>query len=266
MPATAQSAKPAANGDAAKPSGKAYTEGTVAQPTVAPPVPDEGPRSAPREARTAPPAAAATSGRLQITSTPSRASVTVNGRWRGRTPLTLNAMKFGAYSVRVIAPGFTIAREDVALSASDPVRNLAVRLQRNPAPQPPAPARSTTADRGTPAPTGRSGASGALTGSIYVDSRPSGARILVDGRFAETAPARIPESHRLPRRPAGADGLSAVDGGASAGRGGGGVPRDRFARTHTMKATLALENGVWYDKNLPAHPAKPAARWCSTPA
>ena len=33
----------------------------------------------------------------------------------------------------------------------------------------------------------------ALTGSIYVDSRPSGARILVDGRFAGTTPARIPE-------------------------------------------------------------------------
>src|SRR5678816_3919039 len=25
------------------------------------------------------------------------------------------------------------------------------------------------------------------------------------------------------------------------------VTRDRFARTHTMKATLALENGLWYE-------------------
>ena len=57
-------AKSAATGDAAKPAGKAYSEGTVAQPTATPPVPDEGPRTAPREARTPPPAAAATSGRL----------------------------------------------------------------------------------------------------------------------------------------------------------------------------------------------------------
>ena len=32
-------------------------------------------------------------------------------------------MKFGDYTVRVTAPGFTVSREDVALSASEPVRN-----------------------------------------------------------------------------------------------------------------------------------------------
>ena len=185
--------KPAAAADTAKPGGQAYSEQAVARPSATPPVvPDEGPRTAPHEDRAAPPAAAATSGRLLVTSTPSRASVTVNGRWRGRTPLTLNAMKFGAYTVRVIAPGFTVSRDDVALSASEPVRNLAVRLQRNPAPATP-PARSTAATHGAPAATGRSGAAAPLTGSIYADSRPSGARILVDGKFAGTTPARIPE-------------------------------------------------------------------------
>jgi hypothetical protein len=193
-PATGDS-KSAAAGIAAKPAGQAYSGQAVTQPPATPPVvPDDGPRTTPRADRTGPPAAAAaTSGRLLVTSTPSRASVTVNGRWRGRTPLTLKAMKFGAYTVRVIAPGFAVSREDVALSASEPVRNLAVRLQRSSQAEATSPASSTTAGRGAPAPTGRSGAGGALTGSIYVDSRPSGARILVDGRFAGTTPARIPE-------------------------------------------------------------------------
>ena len=33
--------------------------------------------------------------------------------------------------------------------------------------------------------------SASFTGSIYVDSRPRGARVLIDGRFAGTTPARI---------------------------------------------------------------------------
>jgi hypothetical protein len=118
--------------------------------------------------------------------------VTVNGRWRGRTPLTLNALKFGAYNLRLVLPGFSVAREDVALSVSDPVRNIAVRLQRTPAPAA-TPARTAPPAAAAQAPPARSGAGGALTGSIYVDSRPSGARVLVDGRVAGTTPARIPE-------------------------------------------------------------------------
>jgi hypothetical protein len=119
--------------------------------------------------------------------------VTVNGRWRGRTPLTLNALKFGSYNIRVILPGFGVAREDVALSAANPVRTVAVRLQRTATAPPAAPARSATPARGAETAPARQAAGSALTGSIYVDSRPSGARILVDGRLAGTTPARIPE-------------------------------------------------------------------------
>lgn len=185
------SAKPAAAGEGPKTGGQPYTDHPL-RPAAPPVVPDEGSRTTPREDRAATTVAAATSGRLLVTSTPSRATVTVNGRWRGRTPLTLTAMKFGDYTVRVAAPGFATSRDDVALSASEPVRNVAVRLQRSPAPAPP-PARSASATHGVPAPAGRSGAAAPLTGSIYVDSRPIGARILVDGKFAGTTPARIPE-------------------------------------------------------------------------
>ncbi len=191
--AAGDAGRPAAASDAAKPAGQAYSEQAVAQPPATPPVvPDEGPPGA-REERTRPAATAPTLGRLLVTSTPTRASVTVNGHWRGRTPLTVNALKFGPYSVRVILQGFSVAREDVALSASNPVRTLAVRLQRRGAAPPTSPARPAAPARRAQTPAGRPGAGGALTGSIYVDSRPSGARILLDGRPAGKTPARMPD-------------------------------------------------------------------------
>ena len=54
-------------------------------------------------------------GHLVVRSTPSRAAVTVNGTWRGRTPLTLDALPFGRYVVRVVLDGFNVAREEVSL-------------------------------------------------------------------------------------------------------------------------------------------------------
>jgi protein kinase-like protein/PEGA domain-containing protein len=174
-----------------KPAGQAYSEQAVTPPSTAPPIPDEGPRSATPTENARPAAPAATHGRILVTSTPSRAAVTVNGRWRGRTPLTLDALRLGPYSLRIVLPGFGVERQDVTLSASEPVRNVAVRLQRS-APAPAAARRPASPTRSAEASPTRTGG-GSLTGSIYVDSRPSGARILVDGRLAGTTPARVPE-------------------------------------------------------------------------
>jgi hypothetical protein len=119
---------------------------------------------------------------MVVRSNPSRAGVMVNGDWRGRTPLTLSGLRFGSYSVRVVQPGFAIAREDVKLSAAEPSRALSFRLQ-------PAvgPARPPAARAAAPA-----AAPTAMVGSIYVDSRPRGARVVIDGRVLGTTPARIP--------------------------------------------------------------------------
>ena len=84
------------------------------------------------------PALRTTTGSIVIRSTPSGAGVTVNGRWRGRTPLTIDALQFGSHAVRVVQPGFTVARENVRLSADQPTRTLAIRMQPNPAPSTPA--------------------------------------------------------------------------------------------------------------------------------
>ncbi|MEP6593577.1 MAG: PEGA domain-containing protein, partial [Acidobacteriota bacterium] len=182
-----------------KPAGQPPGRQAVGDPSAVPPaIPDEGPAAAGRQpapdagarARASSAAAtAATTGQLVVTSSPSRAAVTVDGRWRGRTPLTLNRLKLGKYSVRVVATGFAVTTEEVTLTGAAPSRRVAVRLARTtPSPRPP-PARPATparsAERTTPA--------NAFAGSVYVDSRPRGARILIDGRAFGTTPARIPD-------------------------------------------------------------------------
>jgi hypothetical protein len=175
--------------------GKAWSEQTVAQPPATPPViPDETPRSTSRGRAPA----GVTTGQIEVRSTPSHAGVTVNDKWRGRTPLTLEALKFGSYTVRVVEPGFTVAREQFTLSAAEPTRALSFRLQPVQAPVPAAGRRGDAPSGGRPdtAPAGErrdSAPSGSSLGSVYVDSRPRGAQVFVDGRAVGTTPLRIPD-------------------------------------------------------------------------
>jgi len=174
--------------------GKEWSEQAIApQPSaVAPSIPNDAP-PADRGSAPAPPARAggaaaapaATTGTIVVRSEPSRAPVTINGKWRGRTPLTLDKLPFGKYIVRVVEPGYAVAREDVTLSAGEPSRALSMRLSRG-GPARPAGGASPPQRTGTPAPRG------AVAGSLYVDSRPTGARVFVDGRPMGTTPARIP--------------------------------------------------------------------------
>jgi serine/threonine-protein kinase len=204
-PAPSEPARDPIPAGPAKGAGQAYSEQTVQPPAAPPAIPDEGPRTsststsrAPATERGRPTAPAATNGRMVVTSAPARASVTVNGRWRGRTPLTVEGLKFGEYSVRAVLPGFAVGREDVTLSASEPSRNVAIRLQREvaaapqaggvrPRPRPGVPVRDVDEQPAHPA------LVTPFTGSVYVDSRPRGARIVIDGKMVGTTPARIPE-------------------------------------------------------------------------
>jgi serine/threonine protein kinase len=203
-----EASPPAASTSAAPPpssSGRAYSEQTVTPPRTAPaptgdvpPVPGEEPSraaAAPAPARPAP--TRPTTGRLVIRSTPSGAGVTLNGRWRGRTPLTLDAVPFGPYVVRLAQPGYTSVPEDVRLSESDPARTVSIVMKRERAAAAPpsrTPARpnagraAVTASPRKPAVT-RS----PFAGTIYVDSNPRGARVLIDGRSMGTTPASIPD-------------------------------------------------------------------------
>jgi Protein kinase domain/PEGA domain len=175
-------------------------------PAPAPPAPRPSSGQAPRptsgqtprpDSGQPPPARIA--GHLVVRSSPSRASVTLNGQWRGRTPLTLDALPFGKYVVRVVQDGFNVAREEVTLSPQDASRTIDARLEakarggaslRPTAPELPRPSPPpAAAPRPSPAPAPPV----SLTGSLYVDSRPRGATVIVDGKTMGMTPLTMVE-------------------------------------------------------------------------
>jgi len=121
--------------------------------------------------------------------------VTVNGKWTGRTPLTLADVPFGKYVIRVVEPGFEIAREEFSLTEGSPRKTVSATLRpvagtkREPAPA--ATTGSSSAKAAAPRPNSAKTAT-AATGEIFVDSRPRGARVLIDGKEYGVTPTRVP--------------------------------------------------------------------------
>jgi hypothetical protein len=114
---------------------------------------------------------------LLVRSTPGGAEVFVNGERRGVTPLALRDLPFGAYAVRVVRAGFAPVEQRVAIDAGRPARSLELTLTRGAAATPaPAPA----------------GTEAVAPGSLLVESRPAGARVLVDGAEIGVTPVTVP--------------------------------------------------------------------------
>jgi hypothetical protein len=195
-------ARPSVGAAAKPPAPGSGQPGAGQRPSTPPPVPGDAPQtSAGASSGAASPTsggvspaerspARATSGALTVRSTPAGAGVTVNGRWRGRTPLTLEKLPFGRYDVRVVQPGYQAAREAVTLSSADALRSLSVRLQQETRPSKPAAAKPAPAK---PAPVPSPARPEKFTGAIYVDSRPRGASVFVDGRRVGVTPIRVPD-------------------------------------------------------------------------
>jgi len=187
---TAPQVSPAPTGTPQTPgtTGKAYSEQAVSptagQPSATPPaVPSD---TLPVAPAAAPPAAARSrSGRVVVSSSPTGASVTVNGVWSGRTPLTLNDLAFREYVIRLVHPGYEVAREAFTLSRSAATRTISVKLRRE-ATSGRAPTATAPAPQSTP--------KVASTGAIYVDSRPRGARVIIDGKEHGTTPLQVSQS------------------------------------------------------------------------
>ncbi len=137
---------------------------------VVPPAPA---RPEPRPAAT--PAAGAP-GRLLVRSTPSGAEVFLNGERRGVSPVAVRDLPLGAYTVRVVRPGFEPSQQRVVLEPGRPARALEVVLAR----------------AGAPATAAAASASTATTGSLLIESRPSGAQALVDGVDVGRTPVTVP--------------------------------------------------------------------------
>jgi hypothetical protein len=206
-PTTTARSEPAPSASAPSAAPKPFSEQTVSPPTPttgtpvreAPPTVSEDSAAPPRSAPPSAPAAAPrpqpqpqpalpSSGKIDVRSVPSRASVTVNGRWRGRTPLTLVKMPFGRYTVRVVQSGYKTEQQEFALNSGDASHSISVKLVAEKS------APTTTSRTQTPA-AGRSTPAGetSFTGTLFVDSRPQGANVLLDGRNVGKTPIRLPD-------------------------------------------------------------------------
>jgi hypothetical protein len=108
-------------------------------------------------------------GRLLVRSVPTGALVFVDGRRLGETPATLRDLPLGSHTVEVARAGYVPQTEQVNLTASSPSRTLTMELK---------PGLPTDAPR---------------TGSVFLDTRPRGARAIVDGRFVGLTPLSVPE-------------------------------------------------------------------------
>ncbi len=176
-PRSSQAAPPATAPPAETPPAPAVT-------APAPPAATVAKAPAPRVAEPRPPAAE--KGQITVRSLPTHAGVTINGRWRGRTPLTLNDVPFGAYTIRVVQGGYQVARDEFTLNAHTPTRSFNPRLEpAGPAPHAPAAA--------APAPAAAPPAPAATAGSLYIDSRPRGAAVTVDGKNVGQTPLSLPD-------------------------------------------------------------------------
>jgi hypothetical protein len=141
------------------------------------------------------PAAKSRTGTIVVTSNPSKASVTVNGKWTGRTPLTIER-PFGEYAIRVVQPGYEVVRRSVTLSSSSASSTIDATLRATapakpkPAPTPPvAPKAESRPARGAAVSARQNAQTG--VGEIFIDSRPQGARVLIDGKPQGVTPLRL---------------------------------------------------------------------------
>lgn len=152
----------------------------AARPSTAPPASPPTAAPGPSASAAAPPAprasaARATSdtGRLLVRSSPAGARVVVDGRDVGQTPLTVNDLSRGTHVVRIAHQGYVTAERRVRIRSTQTAQSIEVDLVAT------RPVRQAAAPPAAPERTG---------GSLMVDSRPSGARVFVDGKLVGTTP------------------------------------------------------------------------------
>jgi PEGA domain-containing protein len=129
-------------------------------------------------------APAAEPGRLLVRTTPAGARVAVDGTEYGRSPVAVRDLAHGAHRVRVMRDGYAPVERRVVISAARPAQSLTIPLSRVGEPAPSAPA----ARGAAPPPPPPGSPAQAFAGSLIVDSRPTGAKVYVDGRLAGTTP------------------------------------------------------------------------------
>lgn len=98
-------------------------------------------------------------GRVALTSLPADAAVSVDGEFRGRTPVDLRLHPDQRHMITIAKPGYATATRDLTVAA-DSRRELEIELEQ-------------------------------LIGDVDVQSEPSGAEIWIDDRLVGTTPSRV---------------------------------------------------------------------------
>ena len=111
-------------------------------------------------------------GWLLVRTDPPGADVSIDGVNRGQTPLSLRDVGYGTHRLEVSAVGYASHVREVMLS--DEASIAAVRVQL------------AAADAASSTDVGN-------VGSIVVDSRPPGSRVLIDGRVVGVTPVLVPD-------------------------------------------------------------------------
>ena len=188
---------------AAVAAGREFTENAVTQPLkpVSPAVAPTGSAPPSRTAGASSPASNPTSistptanpqsairnpqsgvppGRLLVRTTPAGASVSVDGREVGRTPATVRDLARGPHRVLVTRDGYAGQERRVVISPSRPAQSVNIALVRA---RVPAPARAAAPAASTPG-----SDAGRSAGALAVDSRPTGAKVYLDGKLMGDTP------------------------------------------------------------------------------
>ena len=176
-PATPPPTEPAAAPRAAVPPVPVPSE--VAPPPVKPAAPKQAPpapaRPSSEASKPAESATVAQTGRITVRTTPAGARVTIDGKDVGKSPLTVPNLQRGTHTVRVMRDGYTTVERRVVITPSQPASTLTLAL---------------TLARGT-APAA-SESRPALTASLTIESRPTGATVIIDGKRVGTTPLALP--------------------------------------------------------------------------
>lgn len=109
-------------------------------------------------------------GRLLIRTTPAGARVSIDGQARGTSPLVVRDLEYGAYAVQVSLAGYATQTTRLTVTRERPAASVTLDLLRPSSPVP-----SPAAD----------------AGALFIDSRPRGARVIVDGQVIGTTPMQM---------------------------------------------------------------------------
>jgi len=194
---TAPSATPPAASKPAEPEAA-----SPAPPRPAAPAPS--PSNPPVESRRADAASSRASnaawkaGRLNVRSDPAGARVFVDNREVGRTPTSVQDLTEGPHVVRLMRDGYAAQDRRIVISRERPAQMVNASLVRQASPAPPPAGRGApVAGRGAPPPaTGRSSvpptpSTPAGTGTLVVDSRPTGAHVFLNNRLIGVTPLTL---------------------------------------------------------------------------